>query len=880
MLLLKKLLTATRPKASATRELIATRGTAQSSVDANERARVIEAAGANVAGGRYAAALASIDAALTKTPDDGELMFARASALFSWGRYIEAYAAQVAAARSLPTKVALETQTGWALFWIGRLDESIASMRRAIELAPDDWAANFGLASVLRANNRAEEALAFARRAVELNPDDLYCVAGVISCEVELGRLDAAETRARRATELHSERSMAWSNLGSVLDHQDRYDEALAAYHRAHTLELESPESQDDYVNHVTCLLRAARTQEAIALLEDKLPRYPDARAHGHYALALLTAGRLLEGWKQYEFRWMKAPLSSWRPNFVKPSWTGQDLQGKTILLRTEQGHGDFFQFIRYAPIIKALGARVLLQIREEVRGIAALLPDIDEILAPNTPYPPFDYYVNLLSVPRALGNDLAAIPAEVPYLRPDPVRMAEWAERVPQDELLNVGLVWAGSPGHLRDRFRSLTLASLAPLADIDGVRFHFLQKGPAAAEAAAPPDRFKGNDQGPLLRDFSDTAALLSQLDLLIGVDTSVVHLAAGLGKPVWVLLPTPADFRWLEDREDSPWYPTMRLFRQRQLGDWEDVIARVKAALAMRVQQRVSRVSDVDQMTATIIGNVVQRPLGADVARTSKTLSQVAQTRAGLMQFFPGQPLVGTSIERYGEYRQLQLDRLLSAVIPGATLIEAGAGVGAHAIPLGARLGFAGHVILYESDELLRRVLQQNLHSGNVTNATLMRRVLGGSRCEGQDTIDELRLERLDWIKLGDRVPASDTLEGAVEALWHLRPNLFIELADEAEFERAGGARAGFRICVLACRYSAFQSRELQLVQDRRVRRRDCPRTAGMSGRGLDRGRAGRLGEGAVISANELGNVGRSIRRPSPRSNKRRLHCCANC
>jgi hypothetical protein len=639
-------------------------------------------------------------------------------------------------------------------------------------------------------------------------------MAGLIACEVAAGRLDEAEAHARRAVELEPHRSLAWSNLGGVLDHQCKFDDALAAYERAEQIEAVSPESPDDYFNCVICLLRAARTRDALAMLESKLPRYTDARAQSHYALALLTAGRLVEGWDQYEFRWMKEPLASWRANFVKPVWTGQDLHGKTILLRTEQGHGDFIQFIRYARHIKALGANVLLQLREEMRGVAELMPEIDRVLKPNEPYPAFDFYVNLMSIPRAFGTDLSSIPADVPYLRADPTRVAAWTSRFPRHGTLNVGLVWAGSPTHPRDRFRSLSLVQLAPLAKIGGVRFHSLQKGPASAEAGTPPSGMSFVDLGPELRDFGDTAAVISHLDLVIAVDTSVVHLAGALGKPVWVLLPKPADFRWLEERDDSPWYPTMRLFRQRRVDDWTGVLDQLERALGKWVDEALQGCAKPS--TNAEVASLPIRPVVRDVPRPVQGLSEVAETSVGIVQYFPEQPIIGRSLRTYGEYLQRQVDLVANLGVAGATVLEVGAGVGFHVLFLAPRIGSSGHIVVYEDDDLLRRALRQNLASNGLTNATVMRRSIGGiGRVEAStghplpdadetrstssyaetETIDELRLQKLDWLKINPSVDALTVLSGAPETLWRLRPRLFIGVSDERALQNTASLARDF-------------------------------------------------------------------------------------
>jgi precorrin-6B methylase 2 len=292
---------------------------------------------------------------------------------------------------------------------------------------------------------------------------------------------------------------------------------------------------------------------------------------------------------------------------------------------------------------------------------------------------------------------------------------------------------------------------------------------------------------DVGAELEDFSDTATVISQLDLVLCVDTAVAHLAGALGKPVWVMVAQPADFRWLEEREDSPWYPTLRLFRQSRRDDWCDVVARVKAALEERVREGPA-VRPV-KASAKAVGN-------ASLPWTSPAqlnaghrpgLSAVAETRVGILQYLPDEPIVGDAIGWYGEYLQPQLDLLARIVRPGSTVLEVGAGVGAHAVFLGRMLGEPGHLLVYESRPVLQRILRQNLAANGVRNVTVMRRLLG-SRGEADglestsETLDELQLERLDWLKVNAGVAAKEILAGASETLWRLRPLLFLAASDE--------------------------------------------------------------------------------------------------
>ena len=442
--------------------------------------------------------------------------------LAAWGRHREARELLQRIEASGPKSATFYKKLGLAAFWTGDLEESERCMRLALADQPDDWEHHFGLGMTLQARRKNQEASASFERALELNPNDRYCLANLVACEHDLEHAEKAEQIARRATDVHPRSAVAWSNLGVVLDRENRLDEALMAFERAAALSREGGIDKAGFVNHATCHLRAAQTREGITLLESKLCDNPNVQAHCHYALALLLSGRMREGWEQYEFRWVDRPLRDARPTFGKPAWMGQDIAGKTILLRSEQGFGDFFQFIRYAPDVKAMGARVLVQLHEAVRDMANGATGIDHVLKADAPYPAFDFHANLLSLPRIFGTDTSTIPADVPYLRPDPQRRAKWKARLAGDHSVKVGLVWAGSPSHLRDRFRSIRFDMLEPLGELTGVTFYSLQKGPAAASARTADSQLRLVDLESELHNFADTGAAIHELDLVICVDT----------------------------------------------------------------------------------------------------------------------------------------------------------------------------------------------------------------------------------------------------------------------------------------------------------------------------------------------------------------------
>ncbi|WP_240655536.1 glycosyl transferase family 8 [Paraburkholderia phosphatilytica] len=297
----------------------------------------------------------------------------------------------------------------------------------------------------------------------------------------------------------------------------------------------------------------------------------------------LLLLGEFERGWREYHYRYSLAHTVSIERKVQRPRWDGRAMPGKTLLIHDEQGYGDTFQFMRMVQWAKAKsGARVVFEINAETLSIAQRIAGYDDLIVRGSLPPAFDMHCELMSLPMALGLRLDDLPGPIPYLTPDPQRLERWRQRLAALPRPLVALVWAGRPTHHNDANRSLSLAQLAPLAQ-QGVSFVAIQKGPAAAQADSPPDGMAMLSLSNEIADFEDTAAILSSVDLLISVDSSPVHLAGALGRPAWVMLPKVPDWRWMLEREDTPWYPQMRLFRQEQRADWSGVVARMADELA---------------------------------------------------------------------------------------------------------------------------------------------------------------------------------------------------------------------------------------------------------------------------------------------------------
>lgn len=767
----------------------------------SEQGEFIGQIDADLARGRYAAALARLAPALERTPDDPDLLLARAAALLESDRYREARECAARAVCSRPPRAKHAMLLGRICFAAGDYSGAQAWFAIAVGAEPAAAGAHAKLAEALHASGRLADAAASYERALEIDSGRFDCLIGLGNCHLALGAAAHAERCFRCAIAIDGERAEGWRYLGVALDRADRETEAIAAHEHAVDLEKARGVNVGSFLGLASSLRDAGCFDEALAVLEPNLQRLPGSDAQLLYGHMLLTVGRLPDGWDQSEFRWMTDHFLARRPGYAQPVWAGQDLRGKTILLRSEQGMGDAIQFARYASLVKALGASVHLAVPRELANLARGIDGVDRILVirEDENAADFDYYIPLLSLPHVFGTDLASIPSEVPYLAADRERVARWAARFGSDKkVLRVGIVWGGNPLNAEDRFRSLPLQMLAPLAGTPGVRFYALQKGPREHEVAAPPPGLDIVDLGPEIGDFADTAAAITQLDLVISVCTSVAHLTGALGKPLWVMLHRAADWRWFTERSDSPWYPTATLFRQTRRGEWNDVVERVRAALEELAAASPKAVKPPTvRMQASKRAPPAPRP---DPSNLRPSLSAVAETRFGILEYFPDDGAVGKSIGWYGEWLQPQVERLQRMIRAGSTVIEIEAGIGAHTLPLAASVGDAGQLIVYESQSALGRILRRNVAANNATAVTIMRRRLqcrtaGATRGSATETLDDLWLDRLDWLKISDAASVEDVLPGAERSLWRLRPPMHIGVVDAAAGNRWFHALQGF-------------------------------------------------------------------------------------
>jgi tetratricopeptide (TPR) repeat protein len=537
--------------------------------------------------GKLDEAVSYCERALAINPMSAEAYNNLATALRAQGdvtnailRYREAIALQ-------DDYVAAHFNLGVLLQLQGQLKDAAIQYQRTLTLKPDYAQGHYNLGVLHQMQDKVDEALRCFETALTLNPD-YFQAHNNLGAILELqGKTSEAVDHYRRALALNPSYAEAYYNLGHALQSEGLLDDAIANYQQALKLKRDYVEA---YNNLGSISELQGKLAEAVAHYKQALAFNPDhAGAKLNLALLQLLLGDIAGGFNNYEWRWHSFCTPR---GFTQPQWRGEPLNGARILLHAEQGLGDTLQFLRFLPMVQAAGGSVILEVQAPLKRIAAQLNGILTLVTCGEPLPSFDWQCPLMSLPSALGITSTTIPTPGSYLSvpEDALRKADTLPWPAQG--LKVGIAWAGNASHTKDRYRSLPLALLKPMLQTEGIHFYSLQMGPGTAQLTACEEPI--TNLRDVIEDMADTAALMTHLDLVIAVDTSVVHLAAALGKPVWVMLPSAPDWRWLLNREDSPWYPTMRLFRQPKLNDWTAVVHRVCGQLSMLISARQNAIS----------------------------------------------------------------------------------------------------------------------------------------------------------------------------------------------------------------------------------------------------------------------------------------------
>jgi len=462
----------------------------------------------------------------------------------------------------------------------GRALEAGRLFVEALRRQPDCFEAHCRLGMALRDLNQLDNATACLETALRLRPKHPGLNLLLGSVHKQAGRLEAAAECCRREIGLDPANPSAHYNLGLTLHALERGAEAMAAYQQALALR---PNYVEALVNQASLFQDQKEFKAAAMACERALRFQPDhAEAHWQLANALLARGEWERGWQEYEWRWKLKDFTTPGGAYPQPRWDGSELAGRRILLHAEQGFGDILQFIRYAPLVAGRGGQVIVGCPRAIASLIARVAGVSQVATSRTSLPPFDVHAPILSLPALFRSTLTTVPAEVPYVSPPPLALPPG---LAAEGSLRAGLVWAGDPKHKNNHNRSMPLEAAQPLLALPGVKWFSLQGPPGSSDLAHAPWASAMADLGSRFTDFDATAAAIAQLDVVVSVDTAVGHLAGAQAKPVLLLLPFAAEWRWMADRVDTPWYPTMRLVRQTRPGDWAGVIERVRERLSAR-------------------------------------------------------------------------------------------------------------------------------------------------------------------------------------------------------------------------------------------------------------------------------------------------------
>lgn len=646
-----------------------------------------------------------------------------------------------------------QLQQGWKLHQAGRPADAEKIYRELLESEPGNANGWCFLGLAFQDQGRHEEAIAAYHRALKLSP---------------------------RFT-------IALNNLGNTYQSLCRFSEAIACFDSA--LEIEP-----DYVNALknkgTALTWAGRLEAAEECYGEGLVLAPDdPELHKNLGIIRLLQGRFAEGWSGYEWRWRTGEMGS--QDLATPRWDGQSLEGKTILLTAEQGFGDTIQFVRYAAVLKNRydDCRVVVACQNELLPLLGSFQGADLVVdRAIRPFPEHDCFCPLLSVPAVIEEREETIPGDGPYLGVDEKLVVEWGKRLSPYQGFRIGVVWQGNPKHQADRRRSFSLGELGPLATLSGVDLFSLQKGEGKNQIDLQKGHVEVTDLGAELETFTETAAVLRNLDLLVTADTAIAHLAGALGAPVWLALPKVPDWRWLLEREDTPWYPGMRLIRQHEAGNWADVFERIAEELLEKNPERIKRKEPEEYCLA------------------ASGFSRLVSARHGFLLYNRHDQYVGRSLETYGEYSEKEVEVFNQLIPEGSTIIEAGANIGAHTLALAKRIGSRGRLHAFEPQRIPFQNLCANMALNGLSNVECLHKALGensgsivvpnvdydkennfgglelGSFSEGErvsvTTIDALELPKLAFLKVDVEGMERQVILGGRETIARCRPVLYLE------------------------------------------------------------------------------------------------------
>ena len=600
----------------------------------------------------FDAALKSFDKTVSINPDLADAYYYRGNTLLKLKRPDSAVESYDKAVSINPDFAKACYNRGMALHELKKFDEAVESYDRAIAINPDFAEACYNRGMALHELKKFDEAVESYDRAIAINPFHSKALLNRGVALKELKRFDAALESYGKAIAIKPDYHEAYSNRGVLLRELRCFDHALENFDKSISIK---PDFAEALTNRGLLFKDLNQLDAALESFDKAITIRPDcAEANLNKSLVLLLRANFSSGWEYYEWRWKVGKYAASINDFDKPLWLGhQSIKGKTILLHSEQGYGDSIQFCRYAPLVADLGARVIVEAEQPIVGLLKLLPGVSAVIDKGSPRPEFDFHCPLMSLPLAFRTDLNTIPCPVTYLKSDPGKRAHWNKKIGQKSKFRVGLVWSGNAANTNDNNRSIPLSLMTKHLP-EGFTYVSLQKEIRDTDKPA----FESNANilhfGDELNDFTDTAALCDLMDVVICVDTGVTHLSGALGKKTWVLLPFSPDWRWMLDRDDSPWYPSLRLFRQQKPDDWDEVLARLKSALLNVYGNHEGRTLPEDRLPGN--GKSAIAPLNArkdlkiKKSRQAHKMLNTAQVKARFEQ--------ALACHRLGEFEQAQL------------------------------------------------------------------------------------------------------------------------------------------------------------------------------------------------------------------------------
>ena len=709
-------------------------------------------------------------------------------------------------------------QIGWKKHQAGDFRNAEHIYRQVLDAAPKNANAWCFLGMVYHDQQRFDEAVEAYHKAIEIQPKFPVALSNLGNTLKQQGNPQAAESSCREAIRLKPDYPTAYNNLGVALVAQGRLPESAEVFEKALAL---LPDDAVTNANLSASLMRQGKYAEAEEISKKALALNPNyAEAHKNQGIVWLLLGDFERGWPEYEWRWQCPGCAM--PPYKPPVWDGSSLAGKTILLHHEQGLGDTIQFVRYAPIFANEGARVVVKAQKPLTKLLASCEGIDTLVHDDKDLPAFDVHIPMLSVPGRLKTTFENIPARVPYLDAAESLVEVWRERLSQHAGFKVGIAWQGSPDFHADAQRSIPLSYFHRLAAIPGVQLFSLQKGHGTEQLEDLPEGIEieqfGEELDTASGPFMDTAAIMKNLDLMITSDTSVPHLAGALGGPVWVALPLSPDWRWFLERDDSPWYPSMRLFRQRTLADWDDVFDRIASELAAKVgAEPPQRVLPATQHDSATDGEppTDARPVGEGgpaipPASTDRILETgfncLKQTRHGYTLFNQNDMYIGRSMDEYGEFSEGEIEMFRRIVSAGDVVVEAGGNIGAHTVALAKLAGPQGRVYTFEPQRIVFQTLCANIAVNSLGNVEALNAAVGavageisvpelspdretnfgglglGEYKTGEQraviTLDSLGLERCKLLKIDVEGMELGVVQGAAKLIRDCQPIMYIE------------------------------------------------------------------------------------------------------